>query len=74
MNKNGIKLIVAVVCIVGAALAIMWNLGMIGGGTAPSAGADTATPPAQTDATGAKPKPEKNAPVDMPSPFRKPTR
>lgn len=31
MNKNGTKVIIVVVCLAAAAVAIMWNFGVIGG-------------------------------------------
>ncbi len=47
MNKNNVKIIIIVVCLLGAGLLIMWQTGVIGGGSS-TANAPTGNP--ETDA------------------------
>ena len=47
MNKNNVKIIIIVVCLLGAGVLIMWQTGVIGGGTS-TANAPTGNP--ETDA------------------------
>ncbi len=70
MNKNGPKIIIVVVCLVGAGLAIMWNLGMIGGGGTPTTGVSQTTAGAN-DSTQANTKNDKDAPTELPAGFHK---
>lgn len=47
MNKNNVKIIIIVVCLLGAGVLIMWQTGVIGGGSSATANAPIGD--AQTD-------------------------
>lgn len=53
MNKNSTKIAIVVVCLAAAGLLILWNAGVIGGGSAPR-NAPTGTAPTDSGADAQK--------------------